>query len=832
MVYKTTYQTIYHLGLLAVALSSFSVALIVYIKAWEDNLKSTFLLVNTATGMWASCLFIFHSLHEPHIMLLRLSHLIAIFIPVTFIHFVFVLLDELSERKKQLVLFYLLALLLGLLSFTKFSITGITYNKIMGYHLIPGSAYRIFSGMFFFLMTYGYLLMIKALKKSKGFKKNQIRYFLLGSFLGFGGAISTFFPIYKINIPPLGIWVVPGYGIILAYAILKRRLMDMRAAVSKSLIYSATTLLTFLVFLFIGFKIASYSTPQISFNLKIFLSIWGFLFFFIVMLSSVRRRLEKLMEKLIFKKTISSSEELIKGSQRLMSILDEKKLSRFFLDTILKATGAKWGSFWLLRKDSTFHLVAEVGKREKKMQLSENLLLNEKFFSELFKKERKILTREELFSLLRKNYEKDIEEEKLRISDFSLVIPLFFESSIKGWAFLGEKTTESVFSSYEIQALTLFSEQTSIALTNAQLFQKIQKIKEYNEKIINNVNTGLLVINKEGKITTFNKEAERITSLPSKKVLYGSSEILPPPLSKILSGCWQKKEARSFPEIVLEKREGEKLILNLKTSFINEEEGKGDLIVLITDITEVKNLEERIRQTENLANIGSMVTQLAHEIKNPLSSIKTFTELLPERFQEKEFREEFFSLVSKEVERVDNLINKMLNLGKVSKKRYRIFQIEDVIKETLFSFNLHFSKQDIKVRFFNSRESFLIRGDLQSLKEAFSNIIFNSIQAMPKGGTIAVNIRERKSKQKELLEISITDEGGGIPEKYISRIFEPFFTTKPKGTGLGLYICYQIIKAHEGKIKVENTEKGAKFTILLPLVKRKVSTEKKRKVYG
>jgi len=103
---------------------------------------------------------------------------------------------------------------------------------------------------------------------------------------------------------------------------------------------------------------------------------------------------------------------------------------------------------------------------------------------------------------------------------------------------------------------------------------------------------------------------------------------------------------------------------------------------------------------------------------------------------------------------------------------------------------------------------------------------------MPKGGIIAINIRERKSKQKELLEISITDEGGGIPEKYISRIFEPFFTTKPKGTGLGLYICYQIIKAHEGKIKVENTEKGAKFTILLPLVKRKVSTEKKRKVYG
>ncbi len=328
------YSTIYRYGLLGVVVSSFLVAFIVYIKAYQDNKKSAFLLVNTATGIWALCLFIFHIYPEPQVFWLRFSHLAAIFVPVTFIHFVFVLLDEISQRKRQLTLFYLIALILGLLSFTKLSIAGIIYKGIMGYHLIPGPIYKVFNVMFFLLVLYGFLLMIKALKKSSGFQKNQIRYFLLGSILGFGGAISTFLPLYNVNIPPLGVLAIPGYGIILAYAILKHRLMDIRTVVSKGLIYSATTILLFVLVLLLEVMVVTHY--KITLPTRFFLYILGFCFFLVFVLKPVRAKLEQLVEKLIFGRSRIAYEELRKAGRELVTILDNKTLVRFFLKIVVR----------------------------------------------------------------------------------------------------------------------------------------------------------------------------------------------------------------------------------------------------------------------------------------------------------------------------------------------------------------------------------------------------------------------------------------------------------------------------------------------------------------
>jgi len=828
------YKDIYHYGLLATAVSSFFVAFIVYIKAYEDNKKSAFLLINAAIGLWAFCLFIFHTLHQPQISWLIFSQLVAIFIPVTFIHFVFVLLDELPQRKKQLILFYLLALALGLLSFTKLSIVGITYKEVIGYHLVPGPAYRVFSGMFFFLMIYGFILMIKALKKNTGFRKNQIRYFLVGSFLGFGGAIFTFLPLYDVSIPPLGILAVPGYGIILAYAMLKRRLMDIRTVVSKGLIFSATTVSIFILFLFIGLKVATYYHLGIILDLRIFLYILALCFFLVIILTSFRRNLEQLIEKLIFKKTISSSRELIKGSQKLVTILDEKKLSEFFLQTLVRATDVRWGNLWLRKENKVdYSLTAIMGERGRKTQIEKPFLKEDSSFSRIFKKEGRILLREEIFSLLRDIEDGNIIEDELRNVDFSLVIPLFFKNSIKGWVFLGEKKSGDMFSHYELQALSLFTEQAAIAITNAQLFRRINRMKEYNERIVTNVDSGLIVVNEEGKITTFNKKAEEITSVSSYSVLQKDLKVLPSPLNEIIFKSWQSKRPLSIPELAL--RTGEdNIIVSVKTSLIEEESGQMGVIAILMDLTEVKRMEERMRQTEKLASIGSMVSQLAHEIKNPLSSIRTFTELLPEKFQEEEFRKEFFSLVSGEINRIDALINRMLNLGKVNIAEYKTISIREIIKDTLSSLSIHLREQNIRIKTTYCREPLLIWGDPQGLREVFSNIIINSIQAMPEGGNISISIQRKKRRGTDgnFLEINITDEGGGISEKYLHRIFDPFFTTKPQGSGLGLYICYQIIQGHGGEIRVKNTSSGANFTILLPLSETNIPVEKKRKIYG
>lgn len=832
------YSTIYHYGLLAVGTFSFFLAVFVYLKAYHEPKSEGFILINITLGLWALTLFIFHRhFDQPLIFWLRLSQLIAIFIPVTFIQFVFALLESSQRYKRQLILFYGVALILGSFNFTKLFVVSIKYNPVLGYyHLVPGPVYRIFTLTFAGMIIYGYFLMSKALKQSSGFRRNEIRYYLVGSALGFIGGATTFLPLYNVSMPPLGIFLILVEEIIIAYAMLKHRLMDIRTIVSKGLTYFTITALVFSLVLFIGFTVITYSHLAAP-NLKMFLYILGFSFFLVLISIRLRRKLEQLIENLIFKRARASYDELAKGSQKLLTILDNKTLSKFFLQTVVKATDANWGVLWQLdEKNGNYHLAGKAGNRREELWLNEDLLLNQNLaFVDLIKKERRLLLREEIFPFFKNIKNENNIEHKLRRSDFSLVIPLFFRDSFKGCLFLGEKRSGDLFSSYELQALTLFSDQAAIALANAQLFQRIQRMKEYNERIVNNVESGLMVVDGEGRITTFNRKMEKMIALSPSEALGKTLEILPSPLDEIILRCWQTKKPISIPQITLKIGQNNTQVVGLNTSLVDEKEGGSGIVIVLADLTEVRRLEEKIRQADKMASIGSMVSQLAHEIKNPLSSIKTFTELLPEKFQDEEFRKKFFSLVSQEIRRIDSLITRMLNIGQVDVAQYKTVSIQKVIEDVLSSFDLQLREQNTKIRLTHHGVPPLIRADPRSLKEAFSNILINSIQAMPQGGGIDISTRRKKdrSTEKALLEISITDEGGGIPKKYLPQIFDPFFTTKQQGSGLGLYICYQIIKTHQGEIRVRNTDSGANFTILLPVPENKTSVaDEKRGIHG
>ncbi|TET08027.1 GAF domain-containing protein, partial [Candidatus Aerophobetes bacterium] len=466
------YSLFYHYGLLAVTIFSFFLAILVYLKAYRQPKTETFILINIALGLWALTLFMFHrSFDRPLIFWLRLSQLIAIFIPVIFVHFVFALLESVKKYKTQLLFFYAIAVILASLNFTRFFISSIKYNSVLGYyHPVPGPVYQIFTLIFVSLVIYGYLLMIKALRRSYGFRRNEIRYYLIGFILGFAGGGTTFLPLYNIRIFALGVFVLLAGEVILAYAILKRRLMDIRTIVSRGLIYSTVTVLVFALFLFVGLTVITYYRLAVP-NSELLLYLLGFCFFLVLMSMPLRGKLEQLIENLILRRTRASYDELAKGSQKLLTILDNKTLSKFFLQTVVQATDANWGVLWLLdEKNGNYHLTGKVGNRKDELWLNEDLFLDQNLaLVNLIKKERRLLLREEIFPLFRNMKNENNIGDRLRRSDFSLVIPLFFKDFLKGCLFLGEKRSGDLFSSYELQALTLFSDQAAIALANAQL---------------------------------------------------------------------------------------------------------------------------------------------------------------------------------------------------------------------------------------------------------------------------------------------------------------------------------------------------------------------------
>ncbi|MFZ5998110.1 MAG: GAF domain-containing sensor histidine kinase [Nitrospirota bacterium] len=219
---------------------------------------------------------------------------------------------------------------------------------------------------------------------------------------------------------------------------------------------------------------------------------------------------------------------------------------------------------------------------------------------------------------------------------------------------------------------------------------------------------------------------------------------------------------------------------------------------------------EKLR-SEKLATLGSTAATLAHEIKNPLSSIKTFTQLLPEKYDDKEFRDTFSAIVPSEIERINRLVTELLTFAKEAPSGSPIGNIDlsDLLEECLKQFSEQFHKDGITVvREFKKPCS--IKGDHDRLKQAFLNILSNSCQAMTSGGVLKVSTGHTNNK----VVVRIEDTGVGIDENDIEKIFDPFYTTKDMGNGLGLTISKKIIDEHEGIINVKSRPReGTSFAL-------------------
>ena len=809
---------VYNLGLLFTCLTSFFLIFIVYFKARERKLSRIFILINLSGAIWSGGLFIFHIYSSPNIFLLRLAHLGIIFLPVLYLHFLLSFFNLTRKKRKFLLSFYGLTFFLVPFSFSKLYVSSIIFNPVLGYVNRPGPLYYIFEGIFLFAIIYGCLLLIKGLRKVRGFRRSQIRYYLLGSILGLGGGATTFLPLFGINIPPVGIYLVPLYGICITYAIVRYRLMEIRLVLRKGIIYFLTTsfVTTFIIvilFLFtrfyhqiIGFK---------SFSLTVI-----FAFLLALILQPLREKIEFWIDKLFYQRRVNYYSTLKDATRKLVSILEMSELLNFIVNTPIELIGIESGQLLLLNEEENNYEVkvsySSSGKRDKKKVT----ISGKKGLVKILKDKKDFLLKEYLFSV-KSDPEVKMAKEQLRRLHSSLVFPLVFQSQILGILSLGEKVSGEAYSKDDLELLSLFAGEAGIALKNAQLFWRIKEMKSYNERILENMSGGLIGLDSKGRIFAFNKKAEDITGLPTSNILGKRVEVLKEPLATLLKNSLRKGEIYSGLEVNLSRGNGKNIPVSISTSRIGLKRKEKEIIVILNDLSERKGLERQIRQAEKLASLGTLAARMAHEIKNPLVSIRTFAELLPSKFKDKEFREQFSSLALEEVERIDNLITKLLNFTRSKDYHFEVLSVEMLIEESLSSLQIQISKQNIKVRRDYLPDIPSIYGDKEELKQVFLNILTNSVEVMPEGGEIFIATRKKKERGELFVSILFSDTGGGIPQENLDKIFDPFFTTKVKGSGLGLFISYKIIHEHHGNIQVRNIEKGAEFSISLPAYKIK-----------
>ena len=236
----------------------------------------------------------------------------------------------------------------------------------------------------------------------------------------------------------------------------------------------------------------------------------------------------------------------------------------------------------------------------------------------------------------------------------------------------------------------------------------------------------------------------------------------------------------------------------------------------------LKKSQNIMRRADRLASLGTLISSLAHEIRNPLVSIKTFTQLLPERMEDEEFRNYFLKVASGEIDRLTTLINELLGFARPSEPNLQGENVNTIIEKIEFLIVTEARKKNITIS-----KDFManlpgVNVDAEQIKQVLLNILLNAVQAIPGDGKIWIETRvvqvAREETSERFVQVEVRDSGVGISKENLERVFDPFFSTRPDGSGLGLAISYQIIHEHGGFIDLESeVGKGTSFRIHLPL---------------
>lgn len=233
--------------------------------------------------------------------------------------------------------------------------------------------------------------------------------------------------------------------------------------------------------------------------------------------------------------------------------------------------------------------------------------------------------------------------------------------------------------------------------------------------------------------------------------------------------------------------------------------------VIIRDITERKKTQELILKSEKLTVAGQLAAGIAHEVRNPLTAIKGFLQLMEAEFKYKSY----FEIIQSEMDRIDQILNELLVLAKPQDVKFEKENIHNLVEDIKTLIDTQAVMNNILIKVVNDCKNSTITCDKNQLKQVFINFLKNAIEAMPKGGEITI---ELKQHGKEKVKIIFKDTGTGIPRHILKRIGEPFFTTKENGTGLGIMISKQIIENHKGSVNFWSDEKGTIIEVILPVV--------------
>jgi PAS domain S-box-containing protein len=596
----------------------------------------------------------------------------------------------------------------------------------------------------------------------------------------------------------------------LAYAVVKHRLMDVELVARRSLAWVLAVAVIVGIALLANELLNSLVSGDGEPHAGLIASLSALLV--IALFTPIRRLIEDAMDRLVLRERYVARRALLRLSQDLNADLDLGRLTERLLAGVASALGVDTLAVFLPGQDGAFTIFRSIGCPEEATARLE--------------------PGGTLLSRLASGEPLNLEDAPETFSELGdLPLAFCFPCRVKGELIallaVGRKQGSEALNSEEAELLQALAGQAATAFMNGRLYlslrekaSELERLTEYNENILESMDSGILVLDRSARVVRWNRTMESLYGRRREQVLGRQlDDVLPASFMEALRGSLVPGGAEEIAHIYklhLPTADGRSLMVNVSLAPFEASPGvRRGTVMILEDVTARVRLEEQLQHAEKMASIGLLAAGIAHEVNTPLTGISSYTQMLREQVRPEDLRYPLLEKIEKQAFRAAKIINSLLNFARSAGAEMEELDLNRVLLDVVSLLEHQLDKTHIKVR--RELADFLprVRGNENRLQQVFFNLILNAKDAMPRGGWLTL----ATSADEDTVVIEVRDTGVGIRREDIKRIYDPFYTTKGigRGTGLGLAVSYGIVQEHGGAIFVESMPgKGTTFQVALP----------------
>ncbi|HEX3438152.1 MAG TPA: ATP-binding protein [Pseudacidobacterium sp.] len=745
--------------------------------------------------------------------------------PALFLHFAQAFAEGRRNQRWLTALTYLPACLLVVLqivAITQWSATAILDHRLEQLRIGYLAFYYVLAAAVFFAKYH---------REDQPLRRQQLKWLTRGTVV----AIVPFTLLYAI--PFMADWAIPDLltkvaaisllflPLTFSWAIIRYRLMDTDLIFKRGVTYTlATATLVALYFALVAVAAEIVHTRLPS------AGVWGLIAAIIItaqLFDPLKRAIQERVDRVFDRKRYDYRETLIEFGRGLSSQTDLSALLRSIVEGLPHTLLVARVAVLLADKPGQYHLAEGHGIPPSALDGSEALDLRFLDFDQPDAGSHIFLENPQQALHLTES-----ERRTVALLDLNYYLPCQLQGRTIAVIGLGRTTDGDFLSSEDMELLESLAGYIGIAIQNARLYQSLEqkiteyeRLKEFNENIVESINVGILAVDLEERIESWNAQMEVLCALPRREALGKTlSEIFPPAFIEEFLRVKDDPGVHNLYKFRMEMREGEARTANIAIApLVSRNFETVGRIILVDDITERTELEAQLSQSEKLSSIGLLAAGVAHEVNTPLAVISSYTQMLAKQLRGDERLTPLLEKITSQTFRASEIVNNLLNFSRISSTEFRETDLNAIIRETLALLEHQFKAAQVNAVLALDPNLPPILGNSGKLQQVFLNLFLNAKDAMIGGGTLRIS-----TEVNGQVSVSIADSGSGIAPEHLQRIYDPFFTTKsaPKlgqrrGTGLGLAVTYGIIQEHAGKIHVESQlGAGTTFFLEFPMLRK------------